>query len=175
MDGIISRLQQLKTGNLTSHIHSKFPSSSLQGLEEAVKHLSPQGQVSGLLPPSFSDEFVSLDFARLRVLDERLEQHIQLVIQQLDELTSPDPSALVGILHTLEDEQRWLGDCIAQLDGLQEHHDQATQIYVLFMQERVAEFKAGVDLYLHVLYDRSSAPTNPNVVQTGNHLISVIP
>ena len=77
MDGIISWLQQLKTDNLTSRIYSEFPSSSLQGLEEAVEHLSPQGQVSGGLPPSFSDVFVSLDFARLRVLDERLEQHIQ--------------------------------------------------------------------------------------------------
>lgn len=168
MEAIVSQLQQFKVDNLTSLIPPESPANSLHGLEAAMGQLSPRDHAPASLPPSFSNEYVSIDFARLRLLDERLEQHIHSVVQQLDELTSPDPSALVDFLGTLEYEKYWLGDCLSQLQGLRAHNDEATRVYAFFMQERVAEFKAGVDLYMQILHDRSLPAHNPNIIQTGN-------
>ena len=170
MDAIISSLKNLKIDNITTPTLPEHLFPGLDGLEDAVGRLTHRDQVTstGHPQPSTSD-----GFARLKCVDKKLDQHVQLVIRQLDELAAPDPSALGRLLGTLEAEKRWLGNCIGHLEHLRQHDDETTRIYASFVKERVAEFKAGVDLYLEVLHERSSASTNPNVIKTGKFSLTI--
>lgn len=167
MDSIISRLKELKIDNLTSTL-PESATPSLAGLQDVMEKLT----LKDLAPnssPSLPNEAgqASVDFKRLWLLDERLESHMKLVLLQLDQLASPDQSALGRLLTTLSEEKRWLAGCVVQLEGLQEHEDEGTRIYGEFMRDRVSEFKAAVDMYVEVLQDRSAASSSPENIQTG--------